>query len=137
MSDSATRPAKARLPSVEMIEARIAEKWPSDKQMLFHMKFKEKKKDLTIARVLALVLGGLGGHRFYLGEYGTGIVYVLFVWTFIPVFVAFIEIFSVLTPRVARYNALVALALMRQLDPSSAPRQRETPANPPVVAQIQ
>ena len=137
MSDSATRSAKARLPSVEMIEKRVVEIWPSDKQMLFHMKFKERKKDLTVAQMLCFFLGGAGAHRFYLGEYQTGFIYVLFILTFIPAIVAFFELFTTLKPRVARYNALQALALMRQIDPSTAPRQRETPANPPVVAPIQ
>jgi TM2 domain-containing membrane protein YozV/Tfp pilus assembly major pilin PilA len=36
-------------------------------------------------------LGGFGAHKFYLGKYIQGIFYILFSWTFIPSFVAFIE----------------------------------------------
>lgn len=41
--------------------------------------------------LLALFLGGIGAHKFYCGRTGTGILYLLFCWTFIPAFVAFIE----------------------------------------------
>jgi TM2 domain-containing membrane protein YozV len=49
------------------------------------------RKDKTIAAVLALFLGGLGIHKFYLGKVGQGILYLLFCWTLIPAFVSFIE----------------------------------------------
>ncbi|MCF8110371.1 MAG: TM2 domain-containing protein [Desulfobacteraceae bacterium] len=48
-------------------------------------------KNKVVAGVLALFLGGLGVHRFYLGQWW-GIFYLLFVWVFfIPSFIAFIE----------------------------------------------
>ena len=43
------------------------------------------------AGILALFLGGLGIHKFYLGKSGAGIVYLLFCWTFVPEIIAFIE----------------------------------------------
>jgi predicted RNA-binding Zn-ribbon protein involved in translation (DUF1610 family) len=43
------------------------------------------------AALLALFLGGFGAHKFYLGKLGMGLVYLLFCWTLIPGFVAFIE----------------------------------------------
>ena len=45
----------------------------------------------TSAALLALFLGGIGIHKFYLGQGGLGVVYLLFCWTFIPAIVAFIE----------------------------------------------
>lgn len=48
-------------------------------------------KSKTAAALLAFFLGGIGIHKFYLGQTGAGIVYLLFCWTFIPSFVAFIE----------------------------------------------
>ena len=48
-----------------------------------------KKK--FIAGILALFLGGLGIHKFYLDEPGKGILYLLFCWTFIPAIIAFFE----------------------------------------------
>lgn len=35
------------------------------------------KKSKTVALVLSIFLGGLGGHRFYVGKVGTGILYLL------------------------------------------------------------
>lgn len=42
--------------------------------------------------LLAAFLGGIGVHKFYAGKIGSGILYILFCWTFIPGFVAFIEL---------------------------------------------
>lgn len=41
--------------------------------------------------ILAFFLGGVGVHKFYAGKIGSGILYILFCWTFIPGFIAFIE----------------------------------------------
>jgi TM2 domain-containing membrane protein YozV len=43
------------------------------------------------AALFALLLGGLGMHKFYLGKIGQGIVYLLFCWTFIPAFIGLVE----------------------------------------------
>lgn len=48
-------------------------------------------KSRGAAILLALFLGGIGGHKFYLGRAGQGILYLLFCWTFIPAIIAFIE----------------------------------------------
>jgi TM2 domain-containing membrane protein YozV len=48
-------------------------------------------KDKTTAGLIALLLGGLGGHKFYLEDTGTGFMYLLFSWTMIPGIVAFFE----------------------------------------------
>lgn len=51
----------------------------------------ETQKSKTTAGILAIFLGGLGVHKFYLDEVGLGILYLIFCWTFIPAFVALIE----------------------------------------------
>jgi hypothetical protein len=43
------------------------------------------------AAIFALLLGGFGIHKFFLGKVGQGILYLLFCWTFIPALVGFIE----------------------------------------------
>lgn len=48
-------------------------------------------KDKTAAALLAILLGGIGAHHFYLGNIILGIVYLLFSWTFIPMIVGVIE----------------------------------------------
>lgn len=54
-------------------------------------KANEGKKNKALFVVLALFLGGLGIHRFYLGNVGLGILYLVFFWTAIPAIAAFIE----------------------------------------------
>jgi TM2 domain-containing membrane protein YozV/predicted RNA-binding Zn-ribbon protein involved in translation (DUF1610 family) len=49
------------------------------------------RKDRVAAALIAFFLGGFGGHKFYLGSVGMGILYLVFFWTFIPALVAFIE----------------------------------------------
>jgi len=51
---------------------------------------KPAKSKVTSA-VLAFMLGGLGIHKFYLGSWGWGIIYILFIWTYIPSLVALVE----------------------------------------------
>jgi len=58
---------------------------------------KSKGLSRTTAILLAFFLGGVGGHKFYLGQVGLGILYLFFFWTFIPAFVAFIELIVLLT----------------------------------------
>ena len=48
-------------------------------------------KSRIAAALFAFFLGGFGIHKFYLGQVGMGILYLLFCWTFIPSIVAFIE----------------------------------------------
>jgi len=48
-------------------------------------------KNKYVAAAFAFFLGGFGVHKFYLGEVGLGVLYLLFCWTFIPAIVAFIE----------------------------------------------
>lgn len=47
-------------------------------------------------------------HKFYAGKIGSGILYPIFVWTFIPVFVALIEVIvDLLKPADANGNIIV------------------------------
>lgn len=48
-------------------------------------------KSKTAAGLLAIFLGGLGIHKFYLGKPGLGILYLIFCWTWIPEIVGIIE----------------------------------------------
>lgn len=57
------------------------------------------------AALFALLLGGFGIHKFYLGKTGQGILMLLFVWTFIPTIIAFIEGIIYLTMSDERFAA--------------------------------
>lgn len=48
-------------------------------------------KNRIVAGVLAILLGSIGAHKFYLGRWGWGIIYLLLVWTYIPTVVGIIE----------------------------------------------
>ncbi len=48
-------------------------------------------KSRTSAALLALFLGGIGFHKFYLGQRSAGILYLVFCWTLVPSAIAFVE----------------------------------------------
>jgi TM2 domain-containing membrane protein YozV len=48
-------------------------------------------KNRIAAAIFALLLGGVGIHKFYLGRIGQGILYLVFCWTVIPTIIGFIE----------------------------------------------
>ena len=48
-------------------------------------------KNKVVAGVLALFLGGIGVHKFYLGKGFQGILYLVFCWTFIPAIFGLVE----------------------------------------------
>jgi TM2 domain-containing membrane protein YozV len=61
-------------------------------------------KSKTVAALLALFVGSFGVHRFYLGQAGLGLIYLLFCWTFIPGLVAFIEFILLLGMSEEKFN---------------------------------
>ncbi len=60
-------------------------------------------KNRYIAALLAFFLGGLGVHKFYLGKW-TGVIYLLFCWTYIPSIIALIEGILYLTKGEEAFN---------------------------------
>lgn len=48
-------------------------------------------KNKVVAGILAILLGGIGVHKFYMGKVGLGIVYLLFCWTYIPGIIGLVE----------------------------------------------
>src|SRR5438067_12678342 len=62
-------------------------------------------RNKSTAALLALFLGGFGGHRFYLGQTFIGLLYLVFFWTFIPAIVAFLEFIGILVMSEESFNA--------------------------------
>lgn len=63
-------------------------------------------KNQSTAGVLAILIGGLGIHKFYLGKGVQGILYLLFCWTFIPPILGIIEGIRYLTMEEEKFNAI-------------------------------
>lgn len=61
-------------------------------------------KNKTTAAILAFFLGGIGVHRFYLGQGGLGILYLLFCWTLIPLIISFVDFIIFLTMDESAFN---------------------------------
>lgn len=61
-------------------------------------------KSKVVAALLAFFIGGFGAHKFYLGQIGMGILYLLFCWTLIPAVVAFIEFILLLAMSDEKFN---------------------------------
>ena len=54
-------------------------------QSLFKiLNMEQNSKNKLIAALLAIFLGGLGIHKFYMGQTGKGILFLLLCWTGIP-----------------------------------------------------
>lgn len=61
-------------------------------------------KSKTTAALLALLLGGIGVHRFYLGRGISGALYLLFCWTFIPAIFGLFEGLSLMLMSESTFN---------------------------------
>jgi hypothetical protein len=53
-------------------------------QAIFYQQYEAVRRDELVGILLALFLGGLGIHHFYLRRTGLGILYLCFFWTWIP-----------------------------------------------------
>ncbi len=64
-----------------------------------------RKRSRVTAAVLALFLGGIGAHKFYLGKVGQGVLSLFFFWTLIPELIGFIEFFIYLAMSEEEFTA--------------------------------
>lgn len=69
------------------------------------MQMEDGMKNKVAAGVLGIVLGGFGVHKFYLGQVGRGILYLVFCWTGIPAIVGLVEGIIILTMSDAQFDA--------------------------------
>ena len=75
--------------------------------MIFMMQGWKEKRHVE-AGVLAIVLGGLGIHKFYLGKYGKGLLYAALCWTCIPAVMSIAEGIHYLTETQEQFEAELA-----------------------------
>lgn len=65
-------------------------------EQLKSMKEESKKPSLTVYLLLALFLGGIGAHDFYVGKPVTGLIKLVFCWTGIPTIISLFNIIGAL-----------------------------------------
>jgi len=87
----------------------------------FYAEYQRASKDELVGVLLALFLGGLGIHKFYMGQTGAGILYLIFSWTGIPSLIGFIECF-LMPGRVRDYNAAQAQIITAGIMNSGQPK---------------
>lgn len=68
-------------------------KLSENNKILFASEYNARRKDVGTAYILMIFLGFFGAHRFYIGEIFSGIMSILFCWTFIPLLICFLELF--------------------------------------------
>ncbi len=84
--------------------AHLMQDLTEQERWVFQDEFNAKRKEVTAGVLLALFLGGVGAHKFYMGQPVMGVVYILFFWTFIPLVVSLVEIF-LMPGRIRRFNS--------------------------------
>jgi TM2 domain-containing membrane protein YozV len=104
-----------------MLDSMVIMKDLNDQErLLFQNEFLAIRKNSTTAILLALLLGGLGIHHFYMGNVGLGVLYMIFCWTFIPAILGLIECLF-MSGRVRTYNQEKAQQIAIKLKALRAP----------------
>ena len=78
--------------------------------------FEKRKKSQSVAWILWLFTGGIGGHRFYLGNTGYAIAMLLFNWATFGVW-ALIDAFFI-NKNVQKKNEEIEMEIIRQVKAS-------------------
>jgi TM2 domain-containing membrane protein YozV len=92
----------------------------TDQKMMFQNEMNRVQKNPTTALLWCLFLGGLGAHHYYMGRVVLGLLYTFFFWTFIPGFIALIELFLIKS-RVRKYNYEQAKKIVERIK-ATAPK---------------
>ena len=69
----------------------LTKKMSHSEKFAFYNEYNLRKRDTAIGVSLALLLGGIGIHRFWLGQTKAGVTYLIFCWTIIPIFFAIVD----------------------------------------------
>ena len=56
--------------------------------------------------LLALILGGIGAHKFYSGKWIQGLLYLVFMWTYVPVVLSLIDVVIAMLTRADEYGQI-------------------------------
>jgi TM2 domain-containing membrane protein YozV len=69
-------------------------------------------RNKTVAGLLALTVGWLGIHKFYLGEHVLGLIYLLWSWTFIPLLISIYEAIMLFEMSTVTFNMTYNIELV-------------------------
>ena len=116
---AAPPPAPAYAPSQPVNTGYAPPPQPVYGQPQFVMK--ANKKNRIAAAIIAFFLGAFGGHKFYLGQIGKGIVYLIFFWTLIPAIIAFVEFTIYLVQSDAAFDQKYNIVAVQATAPTGAP----------------
>ena len=83
-------------------------------EAIFYQRYIATQRNELVGVLLALFLGGIGIHHFYLRRIGLGILYIAFSWTAIPSLLGLIECFF-MPGRVREFNAREAASIAASL----------------------
>ncbi len=95
--------AEDKVKEGDLLIAQMAKRLPFEQQRIFVDNYQSVRRKASQAMLLAFFFGGIGAHKFYLGQTGLGIAYLLFFWTTIPGWIALVELFF-LADTVVRIN---------------------------------
>lgn len=98
----------------------------------FYAEYEHARRDEVIGVVLAIFLGGLGLHQFYLRRTGLGILYLCFCWTGVPVIAGWVDAFF-MPRRVREFNAQQAALIAGSIYANQA-FANQAPAETPCLA---
>jgi TM2 domain-containing membrane protein YozV len=87
----------------------------TEQQSYFQQEYDKLARNPTTALILTVVFGGVGAHRFYLREWGWGIAYVLFFWTYIPSIISILECAQIRS-RTTKYNERCAQEILTKMN---------------------
>ncbi len=74
------------------IESRYYNSLDDSEKPLFISQMNQNRKNSGTGRIICLLLGGIGGHHFYFGNWFMGTLYLTFCWTIIPAIFALFEL---------------------------------------------
>lgn len=114
MPTTPTKPPKGAYAELQATEQMVLAGMTPQQQTLYFAEMRRSHKQTEAAFILCLLLGGIGAHRFYLGQWALGLVYVALCWTFLPLLSSLIELF-VISGEVDRVNAQMVLTVAQRV----------------------
>lgn len=92
----------------------------SGQLLLFTERYNLQRRSQGTALILCLLLGAIGGHKFYLRKNIAGVLYLIFCWSFIPAILSIADLFLI-SSQVRRYNNLQAVEILHSINPQADP----------------